>query len=68
MEFKITGTGNTLADIQFAVEEALAGIMNGNTMGFDRNESGSFHYEIDGEEAEGDEDDEDEVPEPQPNN
>jgi hypothetical protein len=51
MDFKITGAGDTLEDIRFAVEEALGRIMAGNTMGFDRNESGSFHFEIDGEEV-----------------
>jgi hypothetical protein len=58
MDFKITGTGDTLSDIQFAVEEALAGIMAGNTLGFDRNETGSFHFEIDGEEPDEPDDDE----------
>lgn len=58
MDFKITGAGDTLADIQFAVEEALARIMDGNIMGFDRNESGSFYFEVDGQEAgDGSEDD-----------
>ncbi len=45
---KIEFKGSTLADVEHAVETALRSIADGNTSGFDRNESGSYTFEIDG--------------------
>lgn len=47
---KIEFTGKTMSDVEAAVEEALERIKNENTSGFDRNEDGSFTFEVDGEE------------------
>lgn len=44
---KIEFTGETLEDVQAAVEEALNRISLGNTTGFDRSESGSFSFDMD---------------------
>lgn len=43
---KIEFTGETIEDVREAVEEALARINLGNTSGHDRNESGSFSFEV----------------------
>lgn len=43
---KIEFTGNTLEDAAEAIREALTRIEAENTSGFDRNETGSFAFEI----------------------
>lgn len=43
---KIEFTGETIEDVQEAIEEALNRINLGNTTGFDRNESGSFSFDV----------------------
>lgn len=46
---KIEFTGMTFEDIRDAFEEALERIRVGHNTGFDRNESGSFHFDVDHE-------------------
>lgn len=43
-------TGSTQSDIESALEEALRSIRSGNTSGFDKNDSGSFNFDVEGEE------------------
>lgn len=43
---KIEFTGETIEDVRDAVEEALKRINLGNTTGFDRNETGSFSFDV----------------------
>lgn len=45
-------TGKTLSDVEDAIREALARICDGNTSGWDHNESGSFSFDVSGEEEE----------------
>lgn len=45
---KIEFTGETVEAAMEAIEEALARIQGGNTSGFDRNESGSFAFDLTG--------------------
>lgn len=47
MKGKIEFTGETIEDVRAAVEEALERINLGNTTGFDRNDSGSFSFDVD---------------------
>lgn len=47
---KIEFTGKTLSDVQYAIEEATRRIMGEMTSGADRNEDGSFNFEVDGAE------------------
>lgn len=51
----INATGKTDYDIELALEEALKRIKSGNTSGFDENNSGSFDFEITGDEEESEE-------------
>lgn len=44
--------GKSYSDIEFAIEEALRVIKNGNRSGMDSNESGEFDFVITGEEEE----------------
>jgi hypothetical protein len=46
LEFKITGHGDTLSDVEFAVEEALKRIRDECTSGMDSNDSGDFYFEV----------------------
>lgn len=43
---KIEFTGETIEDVRDAVEEALKRIDTGNNTGFDRNETGSFSFDV----------------------
>lgn len=43
---KIEFTGETIEDVRDAVEEALKRIYLGYTTGFDRNETGSFNFDV----------------------
>lgn len=43
---RIDFTGHTESDVEFAIEEALKRIQAGNIAGFDRNDTGSFAFEI----------------------
>lgn len=43
---KIEFAGETIEDVRDAVEEALARINLGNTTGFDRNDTGSFSFDV----------------------
>jgi len=46
----ITVTGKTQGDLELGLEEATHRFNQGNLLGFDRNESGSFRFEVEGEE------------------
>lgn len=46
----IEATGKTQSDLEMALEEALNRIRAGNTQGHDKNEDGSFYFNIEGEE------------------
>lgn len=46
---KIEFEGKTMSDVEFAIEEALGRIRDGNTTGFDRNEDGNFSFDVEGE-------------------
>lgn len=48
----ITFTGKTDSDIRLAIATALERIQDGNTSGFDSNDSGSFSFTVDGSEVE----------------
>ncbi len=52
MKDTIEITGHTLSDLQIALEAAGNSIARGNWMGFDRNDTGSYHFDVDGEAAE----------------
>lgn len=43
---RIEFTGETDSDVETAVEAALRSIRYGYTSGFDRNETGSYHFEL----------------------
>lgn len=47
--FTIKITGNTEGDIDLAIDEVASKIKQGFESGFDMNESGSFHFESEGE-------------------
>lgn len=49
-EVTIKVTGKTDSDVEDAVREALKRLLQGNVFGMDRNESGSFQFEVTGEE------------------
>lgn len=46
----ITVTGKTEGDIENGLDEAARRYNQGNLLGFDRNDSGSFRFEVTGEE------------------
>lgn len=46
----IEASGKTQGDLELALEEALRLIREGNNQGFNRNEDGSFHFDVEGEE------------------
>lgn len=56
----ITATGKTSDDLELAIGEVTRLLSEGNTSGFNRNETGSFTFDISGEEEcgedEGDDD------------
>lgn len=52
MKATIEISGHTLADLQYAIEAAGASLARGNWMGFDRNETGDYRFEVEGEAAE----------------
>lgn len=43
---KIEFTGATVSDVEAAIEEALRSVKEGNTTGFDHNDSGSYNFEL----------------------
>lgn len=51
MELTVKATGDTLEDLALAMEEALRRVRQGFTSGGDQNETGRFHFELDGEEV-----------------
>lgn len=48
---KIEVSGNTRDDVIAGLEEALRQVREGYLTGFNRNEDGHYHFEIDGEET-----------------
>lgn len=49
---RIEFTGETDSDVETAVEAALSSIRGGFTSGFDRNETGSYHFELNEDQGE----------------
>lgn len=47
---RIEFTGSTLDDCALAIDEAKRRILDTFTSGADRNDSGSFHFEVEGNE------------------
>jgi hypothetical protein len=52
LEVKLTLKGFTLGDIELALNEAKRLLMAGNELGSDQNESGSYDFDVEGEELE----------------
>ncbi|WP_152597927.1 hypothetical protein [Novilysobacter arseniciresistens] len=62
LKVEITIEGNTWSDVELAIEEAKRRMIDQGPswLGFDENDTGSFHYEVDGdEETNSEEEDED---------
>lgn len=51
LELKVEITGATTSDLELALEEVQSLITNGNTSGFNSNETGRFRFDVSGEEA-----------------
>lgn len=47
---QITITGKTNSDLDIALEEVTRLVADGNNLAFNRNDTGSFRFEIDGDE------------------
>ncbi|ALA07305.1 hypothetical protein SECTIM467_181 [Brevibacillus phage SecTim467] len=50
LQVKIELNGKTMSDIEDALEEAKKKILEGYGSGFDSNDSGSYSFQVDGEE------------------
>lgn len=56
----ITVEGKTQGDLENGLEEATRRFNQGNLLGFDRNDSGNFRFEVTGDEEESDADEDEE--------
>lgn len=58
LNVEITIEGKTWGDVELALDEAKRRLMQETYLGFDENEDGSFHYEVEGEEESDEEEEE----------
>lgn len=52
LKLEIEITGNTTSDLEIALDEVRKQVSEGFTKGFNRNDTGRYHFDVTGEEEE----------------